>query len=64
MWIVGAAVIVVLGFCVWALFFGGGDKGPFVALSKFGSGGKITGTRGTSDFQDDLRKPRNENELL
>jgi hypothetical protein len=33
-------------------------------MSKLGSSGKITTTRGRADFQGDLRRPRNENELL
>jgi hypothetical protein len=64
MWIIGVIVVVVIAFCVWALFFGGGEHGPFLSLSKFGSDGRITSTRGTTDFQDDLRKPRDETELL
>jgi hypothetical protein len=64
MWIVGVVIIVVIAACVAAIFLGGGEQGPFVSLSKLGSTGKITTTRGRTDFQDDLRKPRNENELL
>jgi hypothetical protein len=64
MWIVGVVVIVVIGACVAAIFLGGGEHGPFVALSKFASTGRITSTRGRTDFHDDLRKPPNENELL
>ena len=39
-------------------------QGPFLGLSKLGSRNRITTTRGQTDFQGDLRKPRNENELL
>jgi hypothetical protein len=64
MWIIGVVVIVVIGACVAAIFLGGGDKGPFLSISKLGSTGKITTSRGRTDFQGDLRKPPNENELL
>ena len=64
MWIVGVVVIVVIAACLAAIFLGGGEHGPFLSISKFGSAGKVTSTRGRTDFQDDLRKPRNENELL
>jgi hypothetical protein len=64
MWIVGVVVLVVIAVCVLAIFFGGGEQGPFLSLSKLGSTGKITTTRGRADFQGDLRKPPNENELL
>jgi hypothetical protein len=64
MWILGVVVIVVLAGCVAALFFGGGEQGPFLSLSKFGASGKTTSTRGRADFQGDLRKPPDENELL
>jgi hypothetical protein len=37
---------------------GGGEQGPFVAISKLG------GRRYGDHYQDDLRKPPNENELL
>ena len=50
--------------CVAAILFGGGDQAPFLSLSKVGSRGKLTTSRRRTDFQDDLRKPRNENELL
>jgi hypothetical protein len=36
MWIVGVLVIVVIAACVAAIFLGGGEQGPFVAISKFG----------------------------
>jgi hypothetical protein len=50
---------------VAAIFLGGGERGPFLGLSKApGSDGKLTTSRGRTDFQDDLRKPRDENELL
>jgi len=39
-------------------------EGPFLSLSKLGSAGEVTTSRGPTDFHDDLRKPRNENELL
>ena len=58
MWIVGVLVIVVIAACVAAIFLGGGEQGPFVAISKFG------GRRYGDHYQDDLRKPPNENELL
>jgi hypothetical protein len=64
MWIVGVVIVVVIAACVAAIFLAGGDKGPFVALSRLGSSGRITTTRGQTDFHDDLRKPPNENELL
>jgi hypothetical protein len=65
MWIIGVVVIVVIAACVLAIFLGGGERGgPFVSLSKPGSRGKITTGRGRTDFQDHLRKPPNENELL
>jgi hypothetical protein len=57
-WIVGVLVIVVLAACVAAIFLGGGEQGPFVAISKFG------GRRYRNHYQDDLVKPPNENELL
>jgi hypothetical protein len=63
MWWIAVIVVVVIGAAIAAILLGGG-KGPFVALSRLGSAGKITTTRGRTDFQDDLRKPRNENELL
>lgn len=63
MWIFGVIVVVVIGACIVAIFLGGG-QGPFVARSKYGSTGKITTSRGRTDFHDDLRKPPNENELL
>ena len=63
MWIIGEVIIVLVVVCIVAIF-GAGQQGPFVALSKLGSSGKITTTRGSADFQGDLRKPRNENELL
>jgi hypothetical protein len=62
-WIFGVVVIIVIAACVAAIFLGG-DKGPFLSISKLGSTGKITTSRGRTDFQGDLRKPRNENELL
>jgi hypothetical protein len=63
-WIVGVVVVVVIALCVAAIFLGGGEQGPFLSLSKLGSSGKITTSRGRADFQGDLHKPRNENELL
>jgi hypothetical protein len=57
-------VIVVIAAGVLAVFLGGGEQGPFLSPSKLGSRGKITTSRGRADFQGDLRKPRNENELL
>jgi hypothetical protein len=57
-WIVGVVVIVVMVACVAAIFLGGGEQGPFVAISKFG------GRRYRDHYQDSLRKPPNENELL
>jgi hypothetical protein len=62
-WIVGAVVVVVIAACVIAIF-SGGKTGPFAALSQLGRDGKIHGVDGVSDYQDGLRKPRNENELL
>jgi hypothetical protein len=64
MWILGVVVVVVIAACVAAIFLGGGEQGPFVSLSKLGSSGKITTSRGRADFQANLRKPPNENELL
>ena len=64
MWIVGVVVIVVMVACVAAIFLGGGEQGPFLSLSKLGSRNRITTTRGQADFQGDLRRPPNENELL
>ena len=64
MWILGVVVIVVIAACLAAIFLGGGEQGPFLGLSKLGSRNRITTTRGQTDFQGDLRKPRNENELL
>jgi hypothetical protein len=61
MWLIGVVIIVVIGACIAAIFLGGGEQGPFLALSKLGSNGRL---RGRPDFQDDLRKPSNENELL
>ena len=63
MWWIGVIVIVVIGVAVAAIFLGG-ENGPFVALSRFGSTGRITTSRRRTDFHDDLRKPPNENELL
>jgi hypothetical protein len=58
MWILGVLVIVVIVACVAAIFLGGGEQGPFLAISRFGA-------RRTRDhYQDGLRKPPNENELL
>ena len=51
-------VIVVIVACVAAIFLGGGEQGPFLAISKFG------GRRTRDHYQDGLRKPPNENELL
>jgi hypothetical protein len=64
MWIIGVVVVVVIAVCVAALFFGGGEQGPFLSLSKLDEGGKMTTARNRTDFHDDLRKPRDENELL
>jgi hypothetical protein len=64
MWILGVVVIGVIAACLAAIFLGGGEQGPFLGLSKLGSRNRITTTRGQTDFQGDLRKPRNENELL
>ena len=36
MWILGVLVIVVIVACVAAIFLGGGEQGPFLAISKFG----------------------------
>ena len=58
MWIVGVLVIVVMVAGVAAIFLGGGEQGPFLSISKFGS------WRYRNDYQSDLRKPPNENELL
>jgi hypothetical protein len=58
------AVVVVIGAAVVWIFVARG-AGPFVGLSEQpGAEGKITTSRSRSDLQDDLRKPRNENELL
>jgi len=58
MWILGVLVIVVIVACVAAIFLGGGELGPFLAISRFG------GRRTRDHYQDGLRKPPNENELL
>jgi hypothetical protein len=58
MWIVGVLVVVVMVACVAAIFLGGGEQGPFVAISRYG------GRRVRDHYQDDLRKPPNEGELL
>jgi hypothetical protein len=63
MWVIGVVVIVVIDVAVAAIFLGGGDKGPFLSLSRLGSTGKITTSRRHTDFHDDLRRPPNENEL-
>jgi hypothetical protein len=66
MWILGVIIIVVMALCLLAILFGGRGKGPFVALDRTPSArGKIVSPRGNmTDFHDDLRKPRDENELL
>ena len=58
MWILGVLVIVVIVACVAAIFLGGGEQGPFLAISRFG------GRRTRDHYQDGLRKPPNVNELL
>jgi hypothetical protein len=58
MWILGVVVIVVMVACIAAIFLGGGEQGPFVAVSRY------SGRRYRPPFQSDLEKPRNENELL
>ena len=63
MWILGVVVVAVNVGCVLAIFLAPG-RGPFAALSDFGRRGRAYTTRGATDFHDDLRKPRNENELL
>jgi hypothetical protein len=63
-WVLGVVVVVVIGAAVVWIFVARG-AGPFVGLSRQpGAEGKITTSRSRTDFQDDLRKPRNENELL
>jgi hypothetical protein len=62
-WILGLVVVAVIVGCVLAIFLAPG-RGPFAALSDLGRRGRIYTTRGATDFHDDLRKPRNENELL
>ncbi len=64
MWVLGLVIIVVVAVYVLAIFLGGGEQGPFLSLSKLGSAGKITTSRGRTDFQGDLHRPPNENELL
>jgi hypothetical protein len=65
MWIIGVVVVVVIGAAVAAIFLGGGERGPFLGISKApGSDGKLTTSRGRTDFQGNLRKPPDENELL
>jgi hypothetical protein len=65
MWILGVVILVVIGAAVSAIFLGGGERGPFLGLSKApGSDGKVTTSRRRTDFQGDLRRPPNENELL
>jgi hypothetical protein len=57
-------VVVVIGAAIVWIFVARG-AGPFVGLSKQpGAERKITTSRSRTDFHDDLRKPRNENELL
>lgn len=64
MWIFGVLVTVAVGACVYAIFFAG-REGPFSALSHiFEDGDKLYGGKGNTRLSDDLRKPRNENELL
>jgi hypothetical protein len=63
MWILGVVVVVVIAACVLAIFLAPG-RGPFAALSDIGRRGRFYTAHGATDFQDDLRKPRNENELL
>jgi hypothetical protein len=62
--VLGIVVVVVIAACVLAILFGGGEQGPVLSISKFWSTGTTTSSRGRTDFHDDLRKPRNENELL
>jgi hypothetical protein len=63
MWILGVVVVVVIAGCVLAIFLIPG-RGPFAALSDVGKRGRFYTARRVTDFQDDLRKPRDENELL
>lgn len=64
-WIIGVVIIVVIGAAVAAIFLGGGEQGPFLSISRGpGTEGKVTSSRGRTDYQDGLRKPPNENELL
>jgi hypothetical protein len=64
MWILGVVVVVVIGGCVIALFFLGGE-GPFVALSRLGRRDSSISPRGDAmHFDDGLKKPPNEQELL
>jgi hypothetical protein len=63
MWIIGVVVILVFAGCVFAVFFVG-KTGPFAAVSQIGRDGKVYGVNGATDFHDDLRKPRHEQELL
>jgi hypothetical protein len=64
-WIIGVVIIVVIGAAVAAIFLGGGEQGPFLSIPRGpGTEGKVTSSRGRTDYQDGLRKPPNENELL
>jgi hypothetical protein len=63
MWILGVVVVVVIALCVIAIFLAAG-RGPFAAVSDIGRRGRIYTSRGATDFQDDTRKPPNEQELL
>jgi hypothetical protein len=64
MWIFGVIVVVVIGACVIAIFFLSGS-GPFVALSQLGKRDTSISPRGDAfHFDDDLKKPPNEQELL
>ena len=64
MWIFGVLVAAAIAACVCAIFFVG-KEGPFSALSHvFEDGDKLYGGKGNTSLSDDLRRPRNENELL
>jgi hypothetical protein len=64
-WIIGVVIVVVIGAAVAAIFLGGGEQGPVpVDLQGAGHRGESESSRGRTDYQDRLRKPPNENELL
>ncbi|MEP6953765.1 MAG: hypothetical protein ABI950_06850 [Solirubrobacteraceae bacterium] len=64
MWILGMLLVVALAASVYAIFFMG-REGLFSALSHlFEDGERLYGGKGNTSLSADLRKPRNEHELL